>query len=157
MIKSKPSQLLTLFLALAGSALFPLSVDAQCYGASTQKINIRRAVRTGFNEVETFAGTQVVGAYWFNWSLIVDVTAKVGSTTLHTGSDDYTYGDPGVTYSASPTWHDSPSTKGTGTYSVTSSHRYICGAEDNTYPDYHSVGVNEPEIDNLPAANHLNC
>ena len=139
-------------LLLALALLLPVLGVAQnqCIGTTTQLLAHRYVKRTTINNVQSQAGTWVVGSYAGNWDTYVQQTAKYEGSQSHYGTQSIQNGPSTVTF------NDTPSSKGTGIYSNSNGHVAYC----DQWPYTTSIGtssdtqeVDAPEIENLPAGN----
>ncbi len=144
--------------ALAGAAfLLPGPLEAQCVGETTdgettQFLAHRYVKRKSLNNVESQAGTIVIGPYRENWDTEVLSTAYRDQTVTHSGAASAQNAASYVTF------NDTPSSDGVGTYSNVNSHQASC----DVYPYTTNIGlssdsqaVEAPTIGNMPFSSAL--
>ncbi len=127
-------------------------MEAQCVGAATQFLAHRYVKRRSLNNVESQAGTIVIGRYAENWDTAVQSTAFRDQTQTH-------YSVASAQNAASyVTFNDTPSSDGAGTYSNSNSHQAYCDVSPyaaNIGFSSDSQAVKAPEIGNMPDSNAL--
>lgn len=131
-----------------------LPIRPVCTGQTPTAILAHRYVkRTSINNVQSQAGTWVRGTYAGNWDTFVRQRAYYEGLQSHpTGTDTTQNGDATVTF------NDTPSSKGTGTYSNSNYHEANCDVPPFAQSTGTSGDVQEvdaPEIENLPDSNAL--
>lgn len=144
--------LLCVFICLFAA---PGVAPAQCSDFSTSLARVHHLRRTGGNNVEALAGTQIVGDYWYTWEAYVSSTERVGNTAIHSGADGVGYGGNDQVLAggtaAGLRWNDAPSQRGSGTYSTSNYHEADsqCGdfSQTNTSD---TLTVNKPTVGGLP-------
>ena len=121
---------------------------AQCADNTTQVTYIRHVLRTGGNDVESGAGIQIDGDYWYLWQLHASWDEYVGSTLTHQGSAYDSDFDIGLAYQQ---WDDAPSDLGPGNYELNVSYEMDsdCGYQQ-VYFSIFSLLVNKPTIGGPP-------
>ncbi len=137
-------------LLLALAVLLPaigVAQTNQCIGVATEVLAHRYVKRTTINNVQSQAGTWVIGSYAGNWDTYVQQTAMYEGFQSHYGTQSIQNGPSTVTF------NDTPSVNGTGTYSNSNGHLAAC----DQWPYTMSIGttwdiqeVDAPEIENLP-------
>jgi hypothetical protein len=124
---------------------------AQCSDSTTLHAAVHHLTRESSNSVDSLAGTQTIGDYWEKWDSYVSSTEKVGSTSLHSSSQQV--GDAQI---ASLEWHDAPSSVGVGTFSTQNTHRARSQCGDSTsYNSGDTLIVNKPTITGTSGAWYL--
>ncbi len=140
-------------LAIALAFLVPAIGIAQtneCVGMTTEILAHRYVKRTTINNVQSQAGTWVVGSYAGNWDTSVQQTAYYEASQSHYGTQSTQNGSSTVTF------NDTPSSNGTGTYSNLNGHQAYCDQwpyTTSTGGSWDSQEVEAPEIESLPQAN----
>ena len=131
---------------------FGIAQTDECIGATTDILARRYVNRTTINDVQSQAGTWVVGSYAGNWDTSVQQRAYYEGSQSHYGAQTIQNGPSTITF------NDTPSSKGTGSYANFNSHQASC----DKWPYTTSAGtssdtqqVDAPEIESLPYSNAL--
>ncbi len=156
------SPLLLPIIMMATLGVFATNVMAQCYDGSTAWYLVHHVRRTASNNVESLAGAQVVGDYYYDWNAQVTSAVTTNPSGGHSGSKSVGYGgndQPGIsgTY-AHVVWEDQPSTVGTGTYTLAVSTAWndespCSDSQSLTLSPNDSLTVSQPTISGLFSGN----
>jgi hypothetical protein len=133
-------------LTFALSLLWSPTLHAQCSDGSTTTTNEYSVPsRDADNDVWTYAQSFMTGAYAQTWTTYVSATATHNSSQTHSGNST---GNAGAL--AQVSWHDAPSSVGSGTYAIASHHSFqsTCG-NSSQYNYSFSLNVTPPTISGL--------
>ena len=143
MKKHRP--LFTFLLGLALQSLWISAIHAQCVGSDTTTNEYSVPTRDADNDVWTYAQSYMTGSYQAAWTTYVSATASRNGSQTHSGNNTGSYG--GL---AQVSWHDAPSTVGSGTYQIASYHSFSSICFDFSQYNYSfSLVVNPPTVNGL--------
>lgn len=125
---------------------------AQCYDGTTTLTTTENVVRSGSNQVWTFAQSYVTGDYADTWTANVSATTTVNGTQVHSGQASADDGNI-----ATVQWHDTPSSLGAGAYAESDHHTFsdTCGDNEGPYNYNPSLTVNLPTISGFGPKNAI--
>lgn len=123
--------------------LLPIVALGQCTGPTTTVWHNGNVVRSGPNQVWSWAQSYVTGDYADTWSVTVSATTALNGSQTHSGQDAASSGQI-----ATVQWYDAPSSLGSGTYTEAEKHSFSnsCGGSQGPYNDNDTLTVNKPTI-----------
>jgi hypothetical protein len=124
--------------------LLPVIALGQCSDGSTTTVHHNgNVVRSGSNQVWSWAQSFVTGAYANTWSVFVSATTARNGSQTHSGQHSASGGAI-----ATVMWYDSPSALGSGTYTEAEVHNFSnsCGGSEGPFYDNDTLTVNQPTI-----------
>ncbi len=119
---------LRLFVVLIVVFIGKQITQAQCVGPSTEGYLYSEVIRAGGNDLWTYAGSRVVGDYYYNWVGAVTFSMYKEGQGVFNGRDELygTQGNGGSSMIFS--YHDALSTYGTGNYYTATFHEAGCSS-----------------------------
>jgi len=138
MLPALPAKLLCI------SLLMGMGLSAQtCYDGTTVAYTSENVVRSGSNQVWSFAQSWVSGNYATTWTATVSASTTVNGSPTHSGQNTQLSGNI-----ATVQWYDAPSLYGSGTYAEADTHTFsdTCGDYAGPYSYNPSRTVNTPTI-----------
>jgi hypothetical protein len=125
----------------------PTIALGQCSDSTTTLWHNGNVVRSGSNQVWSWAQSYVTGDYADTWSVTVSATTAHNGGQTHSGQATASNGQI-----ATVQWFDAPSSLGSGTYTEAEQHSFsnTCGGNQGPIYDNDSLTVNKPTISGFP-------
>ena len=125
-----------------------MTIWGQCTDSTTLQNITDNVIRTGGNQVFSFAQSYVTGDYATTWTVYAAAQITLDGSALHSGSDTRDSGN-----TASVSWNDALSTTGPGTFAEADQHRFTntCGANNYFTFNDRNLTVTTPTISGASA------